>query len=245
MSGPARRLQPAWLAVLTLLPLPAGCAPRPVIDPAATLQPCGPVTAEQLFALERRSAVYRLSEGVGNNRRLTYELAADGAPGWWRQMFGDRSAALLERDDRGGLSLVAEDDLREAVHVEYDPPLAWLPHEMHMNRPAVGTSDMTVRRLSDGKLRDRGTCRYQIELLGKQTVKTDAGSFPCHIVRTIRQIDLRLATVRVDIWAAYTPGHGLVAERVRRDLKALGLFESGTERLLMLAQLPSQPVSPE
>ena len=255
MIGPGRWLEATRLvcAAAALAVAVEGCAAREaprLIGPLGTVEallPSEPVTAFELFELRRRSAVYVIQESLTSPGRIEYELVADGGTGWWRHMLAGRSTALLQCDDDGNIVLLSEDDLLEAVHIEYDPPIKWLPARLSPGRPVVGTSRMTVQRLADGRLRDRGQCDYRVELLGTQAVNTGLGRVEAHIVRTTREIELRMATVKVEIWAAYVPEHGMIAERVRRDLVALGLFESGKERLLTLERTnkPQAPPPPD
>ena len=127
--------------------------------------------------------------------------------------------------DTGEVLVSQEDELRDGVTVEYTPPLTVLSEKLIMHEPIERTSNMIVKNLHNGSVRDRGTCKYRVELLGKKEIQTPAGTFDAYIVQMDRHINLKLAEATVHSRTAYSPGWGWVGEEIRCVTKPMRLFE--------------------
>lgn len=148
---------------------------------------------------------------------------------------GHQSAEFVVDD---AVSLLAEDDYTSKVRVVYDPPMTILPAMLRAGETTeqLSESAMTVTNLADGSPRDKGRCKYKVELLGRDNVVTPAGSFDAWIVRTTRHLTLQMASGTVVTHSAYVEGRGLIAEHVEQNLKMLGLIAIKSEDEFRLAR---------
>ncbi|MCC7408587.1 MAG: hypothetical protein IT442_10985 [Phycisphaeraceae bacterium] len=160
--------------------------------------------------------------------RVTATLTPQGD--LWRWEIPTRSVVYLRRTDDGSIVITAEDSLTDNVHVEYDPPIPLLPADLDpTSKPLTGQSKMLVKNLSNNSTRDEGACRYTLELLGTQKLRTAAGRYEVIVTRATRRVDLKLADADVTILTAFSPTQGPVAQQIRRLTKALGLFPSRSD----------------
>lgn len=218
------------IALALVLMVCAGCASTPqpqpldiLADPTA-LTPPQPVESDQLFPLLPRRGSYRIWEGPQAGEHLSWTLHPQNSH-WQFDCVGFQSTLLL-RDTQGNLLVQQEEDLSEQVRVNYEPPLVLLPAKLEPGSVVEAQVSMTVRRLADASLVAQGTCRYRLELLGQQTLRTEAGIFHTTLVAMERWINLPLAKVWVRTITAYAPEVGQVAERTERLTWMLGLIPS-------------------
>ncbi len=144
-------------------------------------------------------------------------------PGW-RETTGSWSSVDIVVDGDGALTTAEEHDLRNRVIVRYNPPLVLLPGRLVLNEAASGQSQVHVTNQKNDATRDRGTCRYDVVLAGRQRVETPAGAFDAYIVKTTRVLDLNLAHATVTWWSAYVPRKGLVAQYQTEEVRIMKLF---------------------
>ena len=107
------------------------------------------------------------------------------------------------------------------------------------------TVSMRVIGLATGQVRATGQCALTVELLGRRRIQTPAGWFGAYVVRTIRHLDLSIAKSTIVMHTAHAVDHGLVARRVERTTRVLGLFETDVEEEIRLAEpAPAPPARP-
>lgn len=196
-----------------------------LLDPSI-LRDVETISADDLLPPNGQSTHFLYTLGPHHGQRVLYELAPQADH--WLATVAERSSGRIFRDDVG-LTMDREIDFKEQVKVVYDPPLLLLPAQLSMNQPIVTTCRMQVRNLQNGEIKTEGTCETQIELLGQAEIETPAGVMEAHLVRTRRKLALSLAQVRVQIIEAYVEGQGLVARRIDRKTKALGLLTTQRE----------------
>jgi hypothetical protein len=132
----------------------------------------------------------------------------------------------ISQTDEGTIVIDREEELSKGVSVEYQPALVLLPQRISQDLVVRGSSQMVVRNLVDGSVRDRGLCSYTIQLLGAQEITGPFGSREAYIVKTIREIKLSLASSLVSIEVGYIPYRGWVMEAIQETTRVLQLFET-------------------
>jgi len=222
---------PAILSAALLTIGCAGIAPQDLSSGeglgGSSLRPAEPLPAATLYPPIEITGLIERTPGhrpPGGPRTLRYHEQATDPHQWQHHLDGVRTRTLTRTQD-GAILITSETELAEAVVVTYTPPMVMLPAQVAMNQPIRSKTRMAVHRLSNGSLQDHGWCQYQVELLGTQKIITPTGTREAYIVRTQRQIDLKLAQVRVTSLAAYVPDQGWVAEKIERITKPLRLFE--------------------
>lgn len=202
------------------------------VGPLETIS-AGPFTAEVLFPLDARS-IEMLVTSDEDKKNVRYTLSP--LPGnRWQERMDDGNEAVLARGDDGSLLLISDDQAMENVTVQYEPPMVILPGHLEMGATLSGESVMTVFERGSSRIRDQGTCRYQITLLGQQTVQTALGDVAVVAVQMEREIHLRMAYVTVTIWSAFAPEFGVVAQDSHQRLRILGLLNREQKRALLLS----------
>lgn len=173
----------------------------------------------------RSGAVLRT---VGDRESLHHFTFTRSGDAWLLDVEGLRRTFYRLRD--GEVVVGREDDLLENARVEYEPAIVVLPRDGAETREQRVT--MRVLTLDGSKQRDRGTMVYRVDVLGSITITTPAGGLTAVALRSVREIDLNLADVRVESLEAYAPGDGPVAEWSQREVRMLGLFTTrSAERL--------------
>ena len=188
-------------------------------------QQLAPVTAQAaatLFPLKPTTGQFRIVEGDDAGDDFHFSLTPDVKG--WKFTYDQRQVTYLQPAADGALLITREDSLDDGVAVTYTPPIVALPANLTPRVPFKGQCQAVIRNLDDHSEVTRGSCRYQVELLGMQKVTTPAGTFKAAIVRVHRGLNLGMADVTVDILTAYVPGRGQIAERVDQTTVALGLF---------------------
>ena len=214
-------------------------APGPIDFDKSTLSPAPPITAARLYPLARYEG--QISIQSGNHPAQTHRYRLDNTAGndKWRINLKDTRAIYLQQTAHGAIQVTREDEHNEGVWVTYDPPMVLLPARVAMDSPIEHRTRMAVHNRTNGSLRDQGWCTYQVELLGRKTANTPMGLKEVYVMRTTRQIDLKLAEVQVVSETTYLPGVGWLSERVDRITKPMRLFEvHQTESLELLNRQP-------
>jgi len=199
----------------------------------ADYQPIDEIETDTLLRAPGDRAALRFTRGPHQDETVEMTVSAEDE-GWSRTLEGLRTTHFAQDDE--GLRVRGEDDFEQKVRVTYQPPLLVLPPTLESASKAQAESRMTVTDLEGKNVRDKGHCRVEIELLGRQRVATPAGFFDAVIIRTTRTIDLGLADAEVVITAGYVPERGLVAEHIARTTRPLGLFTSKREDEMRLAE---------
>ncbi len=193
--------------------------------------------------LRPRSARFEFqltSQANSKPKEVAFDVRWSTDESVWNQMTETLGESIYRIGPNGSIRLVADNDSAEEVEVRYDPPMHARPPQTTLGSRASAKSTMTVYNL-DGSVRDKGTCEYTVESLGTRKVETPAGMFDTVVVRTTRKIDLKLATVQVVIDTAIAPGVGMVAENVRQNIRALGLFPIIKTHTLKLVSENAKP----
>ena len=205
-----------------------GCSTRPhahayssLSNPPGLREPAA-IPATELFPLGPRQARFEFVAGPLTGTTVNYRFEADGNQ--WRQMLEGLRTVTLHRRDDGAIVIASEQDIEANALVSYDPALVMLPAQVRTSPSVRGRAEMTVRNLNDHSLRAKGTCHYQVQMLGTSMVTTPAGKFEAVIVRTVRRISLPLADVTVTIHTAYVLDRGKIAEHIERVTRTLGTF---------------------
>lgn len=196
----------------------AGCGAQQTMPPDALLRPAAVMSAAQLWPWAERACAYRTDDDT----IVEYRLVDTGSARRESRMLGRHTAHVRLAAD-GSLVLPGEQDFSENVAIFYKPPLLKMPAQLHPGQAVTRESEMLIKHLDTGKVRDRGTCRVRMTLTGTQRIATDVGEIEAVIVESERLIDLKLANVVVRITSAYEPGFGLVHERVERRVHVLGV----------------------
>lgn len=200
-------------------------APTTAPAPAATTGPAQAIHAGDLFVLRRLAGAYDITRNEATTSAVPFTLEPH-AQGGWVLSVGELRRIYLSAQADGSVVVAREEDSRENVAVTYTPTLRMLPSRLTPHHVEEFDCQMVVRDLKDQSVRDKGDCRYSVEYLGEQRVQTPAGEFTAHMVRSTRQMNLNLASVRVTILSAYVPQRGNVLERVEETRRMLGLFSS-------------------
>jgi len=98
-----------------------------------------------------------------------------------------------------------------------------MPGKLEPGKSISHESKMLIKYRDTGKVRDRGICRVEIKLLGKQTVEINKDEIDAVVVQTVRYIKLKWADVVVTMTEAYQPNYGLIAQRVERQIRVMGV----------------------
>ena len=151
---------------------------------------------------------------------FTVEPHQDG----WRFSIETMHTAYLRQNADGALDTMLEEDHEEQVAVSYEPPFVMLPASLVPGVPARFECRMNITDLRSGAPRDRGHCAYRIELLERRNQAEPNGPVVPYVVRTTRDITLRMARARVVTEVTFVPGRGLVREHTRQTVLPLGLF---------------------
>jgi len=230
----ARRL--ALAAACLLLSACAATPPTDVVPapPLNALAPAVPgggssvMKAVALFGDAGTKRVYEFTVGKFAGRELPHRRSILPNGKVIDLLEGHQSAEFVVND---AVNLLAEDDYASKVRVVYEPAMVVMPARLRAGETTeqLSESSMTVTNLADGSPRDRGRCKYKVELLGKARVATPAGSFDAWIVRTTRHLSLQMAGGTVVTHSAYVEGRGLIAEHIEQNLKMLGLIAVRSE----------------
>ncbi len=193
-----------------------------------------PIAGARLNPLEPSTATIRYVEGArqGKTARMTTK-AAEGET--WKQMVESIRTMILQSNE-GRIILAGEEDADENVAITYDPPIVLLPAKVAAGHRHEGRSMMTVNHLKTGKERDKGPCHYTVELLGMQTIATPAGPIDAYLFRTVREINLSLARVKVTIHTAHAPDRGIIMTRVEQNTRAIGFISMNKKEEWRLAR---------
>lgn len=194
------------------------------------------ITGTMLNPLKEETVQITYTQGShqGKTVNMVTKAAAGGAGTWQQITQGIRSMTLTNTD--GQLMLLGEEDVSENVAITYAPPIVLLPAKVTAGHKHQGTSKMTVKNLKTGAHRDSGPCNYTVELLGVQQITTPAGKFEAYVFRTVRQIDLSLAKVKVTIITAHVPERGIIMTRVEQNTRALGFISMNKKEEWQLAK---------
>lgn len=217
------------LLFVAAMATPFGCRtidraePPAVVDIQGPLSGAEPITAAQLHPFVPHHGLIHRSVGHSPGKTVRYRLEPDRGDHWRWTLEGVRMVHL-HHAEMAAVVILMERELSEAVAVTYDPPLVILPNVLTMDQPVEQESQVTVTGLKDGSPRDQGRCRHRVQLLGKRTITTPAGTFQAYVVQTRREMDLQLAQVSVVSETAYAPGRGWVAEQIVRVTKPMKLF---------------------
>lgn len=183
-----------------------------------------------------KPAVATISYVEGSRKGKTARMVTKAAEGEaWEQTVESIRTMFLQQTD-GQIVLPSEKDVDENVAITYDPPLVLLPAKVTAGHKHEGKSIMTVNNLKTGKERDKGPCHYSVELLGMQSIATPAGPIDAYLFRTVREIDLSLAKVKVTIHTAHAPERGIIMTRVEQNTRAIGLFSMSKKEEWRLAK---------
>lgn len=234
------------LALLGACVLLSACAATPRLGgeqmpPLNTITPVLPeggssvMKAVDLFGDAGTKRVYEFTVGKLAGQKLPHRrsILPDGKV--IDLLEGHQSAEFVVND---AVNLLADDDYASKVRVVYEPAMVVMPARLRAGETTeqLSESSMTVTNLADGSPRDKGRCKYKVELLGKARVVTPAGSFDAWIVRTTRHLTLQMANGTVVTHSAYVEGRGLIAEHVEQNLKMLGLIAVKSEDEFRLAR---------
>lgn len=209
---------------------PADAATRPAQTPwpapatAPWVIPGQPLKGAELFRLHSAEGAYDIAHDDALTPNVPYTLTPDEQGGWILSI-GELRRVYM-REEEGAVLVTREEELDENVSITYTPALRMLPASLTLNRPQEFDCQVVVRNLKDQSVRDKGDCRYSVEYIGEQRVQTPSGEHVASIVRSTRQINLNLASVRVALQTAYVPARGAVVQRVEEVRRMLGLFSS-------------------
>jgi len=193
-----------------------------------------PVTAEELMPLEARRGVYLVTEGAEKGIQVPFTLEPHGDQ--WILTKHGLAQHELHRDHQGNLLIDRETDLRQDRQIDYVSPIMLLPATVDSTMSLTGKTRVIVRSTRTRSVKYRGTCTWQLELIGVGPVETPDGTVPAYRLRAKREIHLPLAQISMTIDFEYMRGKGMVATGVDQVVHALGLF---TEReRWRLEQLP-------
>lgn len=219
----------ALLAIFVLIAPPgvqAGPSTKATTQPVQDeepIQPVDPATVVNLLPLEKREGSCVVKIGKKSSREVDY-LLEPSEDNTWRSTIEGIRVVYFSKGEKGEILLPREDDLAENVQVSYHPALQILPGTWADGRAVEGASDMEIKNAKSGLVREKGTCTYRVELVGRQKVDTPAGTFDAILVRETRHIRLKLAKSDVTVLNWYVPGKGEVAEHVIESTKALGFL---------------------
>ncbi len=193
-----------------------------------------PILGSKLYPLKERSGHIEYRVDGAPPRLLPYRLEPLG-PSRWRWTLDSVRVAYISQTDEGTIVIDREEELSKGVSVEYQPALVLLPQYISQGLVVHGSSQMVVRNLVDGTVRDRGLCSYTIQLLGAQKVTSPFGTRDAYIIKTIRNIKLSLASSLVLIEVGYIPHRGWIMEGIQESTRVLQLFEAKAyERLRLI-----------
>ncbi|MBX3408899.1 MAG: hypothetical protein KF859_03330 [Phycisphaeraceae bacterium] len=219
------RAHPIWLCFLVFLAAATspGCSPRPLQAPeklkgsnATHPLPAGAVydpglPAERLFegGQAGRPATQERRRTVADPQRSdTWRIEIDRpdpqSPDGWRL---SRSVHIA-RMDTGAIAMVGVDDIPENSATTFSPPLLLLPPCLGDDQQFTSTSKVEIRRISTGKVIDRGEAVSGASL---RSPPDDSGA-----TWTLwTTLDMKLSAARVEQRTAQNiiPGRGMVWER--------------------------------
>ncbi|MDX1682127.1 MAG: hypothetical protein R3336_03305 [Phycisphaeraceae bacterium] len=213
-----------------------GCVSQTVVatdtSPPA-LRPSGPVDGPDLLPrTARRARMIRSPDGDPESKKASSLLRRryQTEEGAWRVSTGDQVDHLVL--DEAATLVKTEIVPGDKVRTVYKPAIPIIPARLKPDQPVEGEVDVTIYNLKGGGVKEKGTCRYRIELLGRRTITTPAGKFEAVLVRTHRQFDLNLAEAEVTLDTHYLVDRGIVHQKVHRITRPLGLFK--TEKIYHL-----------
>lgn len=171
-------------------------------------------------------------EGGGSGWRVTREAVAPDADAGSGEVLNERVFAIA---GDGGIVLDAMTNHARGVIVEFDPKMISMPETLDLGEPFERESAVRLPRLSNPEqLRDQGSARMTLELLGSQRAQTPADSFEALRALETFITDTRFAkaTRTIERWVA--PGAGVVAERWTEDVRAMGIFGGSSSQAILL-----------
>ncbi len=194
--------------------------------------PVQPITADQapggrdLMPMHDRTGEYSIQPEDKPAQRTPFHLQPKGPKGddLWRLTLENKAATFFQPDPDGNIMIPCEDDLGENVEMTYTPALKMLPGQWPKGLVVEGDVKMLVKNIKTGGVREKGHCKYRVELLGRQRVSTPAGDFDTYLVRETRHIFLQMAKADsiCDTW--YVAEKGDVKEHTKERTKVFGLF---------------------
>lgn len=266
------RWLPAAPALLGLVLLVPGCATRreqaePIAFEPATAASRAALLGELLpwaradgaapATLEERTedgawrSRFEIVEGPHAGKRMIVSRRDGETPGNWtitREIEG-RVQPLekgVYRIDPGDGSLIMPRLLNyeRGVRVEMDPPGLTFPARLEPGESVARESRMRLPLLGNpSRLREQGTGRSQVSLIGAQRVRTRAGTFDALHLREVFESRFSSATAvrTIDRW--FAPNAGLIAETWSEEVRALGIVIERSRQAILA--LPPSPGSDE
>ena len=219
----------------------AGCTlpkepPLPAEDSSAIvpIPPDAAVAARFLTHLGPRQGKVRITRK--GQPAYTASFTVNPHQDGWRFSIETMHTAYLRQNADGALDTLLEEDHEEQVVVTYEPPFVMLPASLAVGEPARFECRMDITDLRSGAPRDRGRCTYIVELLGRRNLATPNGPVASYVVRTTRDITLRMAKARIVTEATFVPGRGLVREHIHQTVLPLGLFRIEKEHDIQMIE---------
>lgn len=217
-----------------------GCAapsqpPKLIKDPTPGPSAITPVRADRL--MPRNDATGSFEVMVGPNKGKIRPFTRTFKNNHWIIVEKGDHRGFYRQDSEGRIILDREDDFNEQVQVDYKPGIVILP-------PVLGDGDalprgkvqMIVKNLKTGKIRDRGTCTYQVTAVTEKKITTPAGTFRGYVVEQKRHLNLSLAKVDLTIHTGYVPGKGTVMDALWQTMHAVGLITIRSHHLVERAR---------
>lgn len=209
----------------------------PATQPAdGPLEPVKDLKALKEFVpFQSRSGAFMLKVGKKPDREIDFHFDAEQND-LWAYTLADKHVTYYKAGKDGGIVIPRELDSNEHVEITYTPAFQMLPANWADSPVYDGTCTMVVKNSKTGLVREKGTCVYRVELLGKQKIHTPAGDFEACLVRETRHIRLNLAKSDVMSLTWYVPGQGEVADHTETTTKALGIIGGKTVEETRLAR---------
>ena len=158
-----------------------------------------------------------------------------------------RTVMTLQRTADGAVVLLQTIEHADKVITDFDPPMVIFPATLTGGQPFLQTLRMVVHPIDRPRsIKTSGPATHEIELLGRESISTPAGTFDCFKVRTTLRASLGGAKVVQTTDTHFAPGAGIIAESQSLRVAVLGVPIRTDDSRLVLRALgkPGKPGAP-
>lgn len=192
------------------------------------------ITAKQLFPLASRSAKMKLTRSGDDHGTHAVTVRPEGDR--WQRALGQLTIEHLSRDEAGSILLHRADSPADRSYLVFDPAATMVPARMEQGQAVETRGRVVVRSLDDDDKQASGTYVRRVTWAGKVKVKTPAGTYIAHQLKTTEQYELGLASVSVTITEAFAPGVGSVYRQRASEVVKVGVFNETDQHSFALLE---------
>ena len=197
------------------------------------------ITPADIFVFKPYERTFTGTEGprTGQKMLVTQEQGqGEGDQAYWRLTIEGLCRMFVTRQEDGDLILTRMEQIDKNKAVEYRPAVLLLPSRLKAGTAIVQTGHAYVFDLDSGEHTRTGTYDHSIASVTRSQLRLPAGTMNGYLLAYEHDIDVPMATMKLDLDMAYVPDVGLVYLRQKSTVEKLGLFGETTISGLALAE---------